>query len=141
MKQTTLIAVTVGISIIAVLGVLFVINYVNSAVQMESQKEIERDMERADVLRDEYTKIESQLCLDEPPPISVGDARALLIKFARIQSLEERYAEKLQQLRSEMRQLSEKYSNPDYFVFDDPCSNYYKSEWDMAIIHLREFTP
>ena len=139
MQQITLIAVTVGISVIAVLGVLFVINSVNSAVQMDSQKEIERDMERADVLRDEYTKIVSQLCIyEEPPPRNEYDAKALLIKFERIQSLQESYAEKLQQLRSEMSQLSEKYSNLDYFVFDDPCSNYYKSEWDMV---TRGFTP
>jgi len=141
MKPLIIIAIAVGCSVVAMIGVLAIFQQVeNSEIQKENdaRQEYLRDLDLAEMYRIQYLDISYNSCLTKPPPSSVVDAAGGLAEVERILAYVEKMQSTVEDLEQKMELLQEKYRNDDFFVLEKANCPYEK-EWAEAYSLLQQY--
>jgi len=141
MKPLIIIAIAVGCSVVAMIGVLAIFQQVeNSEIQKQNEEleEYFRDLDLAEMYRIEYLDISYNTCLTNPPPSSVADAVIGLAEAERTLAYVEKMKSTVENLEQKMELLQEKYRNDDFFVLEKANCPYEK-EWAEAYSLLQQF--
>ena len=133
LKPVFIIAIAVVCSVVAVLGVLSVLQEI---ADMEF-RERQQDIDSAYSYKEKYSELKYDLtCADYPPAQTWSEAREQM-EIARKQleqiALNQKgtFTDELSILESKMSLLQDKYPNSDYFTFD-PVTCPYEKEWAEA---------
>jgi len=130
MKPVFIIAIAVVCSVVAVLGVLSILQEI---ADMEF-REHKQDIDSAYSYKEKYSELKYDLsCVGSPPPKTLGEATTQLKKLnSELENIQRgTFTEELSILEYEMSLLHDKYPNSDYFTFDLVTCPYEK-EWKEA---------
>jgi hypothetical protein len=127
MKPVVIIAIAVVCSVIAMLGILFVIDYNNNQILLEYNQ----DVNRALSLKLQWMELTKEYCMRILPPTTYSEGIEAKNESQRVLELvtKNEKGNVLSEIKSEMEQLAKKYSDYKYFVLED-ASCIYEKEWD-----------
>jgi len=141
MKPLIIIAIAVGCSVVAMIGVLAVFQQVeNSQIQIENDahQEYFRDLDLGEMYRIEYLDISYNSCMTNPPPSSLADAVIGLEEAEQKLAYVKRMQSTVENLVQKMELLQEKYRNDDFFVLEK-ANCLYEKEWAEAYSLLQQY--
>ena len=128
MKPIVIIAISVGCSVGAILGIAVALDY---GSDMAAQK-LQEDGQKAYKIQQEYSEITSEHCNQYPPPRTYTEAELVMKDAERVLRTYASDQDRMIELGKQMQVYADKYPEYDIFVLQK-ASCPYEYEWEKEI--------